>query len=287
LCKDVRSARPEFKQLTENNKEYLRKTSFGKIKEVRFHSGDGTRLHGWLLTPPDFSARKKYPAILEVHGGPRTQYGRVFFHELQYLAAQGFVVLYTNPRGSQGYGQQFAGAIVSAWGTCDYDDVMAAADWLEQQRFVDSKRIGITGGSYGGYMTNLVVGKTHRFRAAVTQRSVVDLKSFAGSSDLGFLDNYEFGGQYWETPENHAKMSPLTYADKVKTPLLILHNENDMRCSIEQAEQFYVALKLRGRTVEFLRFPEESHGLSRTGRPDRRVIRLEAIAGWFKKYLKK
>jgi dipeptidyl aminopeptidase/acylaminoacyl peptidase len=164
---------------------------------------------------------------------------------------------------------------------------MSAADWMESQKFIDKKRIGITGGSYGGYMTNFVMGNTRRFKAGVTGRSVVDLKTFAGTSDIGFYDNTEFGGYYWENPEGYAKMSPLTYAHNIKDPLLIIHNEMDMRCAIEQAEQLYAALKIRGRKVEFLRFPEEPHGLSRSGRPDRRIIRLEAIAGWFKKYLSK
>jgi dipeptidyl aminopeptidase/acylaminoacyl peptidase len=156
---------------------------------------------------------------------------------------------------------------------------------MEQQKFINKKRIGITGGSYGGYMTNFVLGNSRRFKAGVTQRSVVDLKAFAGTSDIGFFDHMEFGGYYWDNPLGYEKMSPLTYAHKIRDPLLIIHSEMDQRCAIEQAEQLYAALKIRGRKVEFLRFPEESHGLSRGGRPDRRVIRLTAIADWFKKYL--
>jgi len=243
-------------------------------------------LQGWLVTPPDFDPNRKYPAILEVHGGPRTQYGRVFFHEMQYLAAQGFVVLMTNPRGSQGYGRDFAAAITAKWGTVDFDDVMAAADWLEAQPFVSRKRISITGGSYGGYMTAYAVGRTRRFRAAVAQRGVMNLATMQGTSDVGWDVEHELGGFYWDNPEGYALMSPITYVHDIRTPLLIIHNEGDLRCSIEQAEQLFSAIKILGRApVELWRFPEEFHGLSRTGRPDRRVIRLEGIAGWFKKWM--
>ncbi len=286
ICENLKAARPAFRKLKSFNTDYLAARELGKIKEVRFKSADGTRVHGWLVLPPNFRPRRKYPSILEVHGGPRAQYSRVFFHEMQFLAAQGYVVMFTNPRGSQGYGKEFAGAIVAAWGTKDYDDVMAAADWLEAQSFIDKKRMGITGGSYGGYMTNMVVGRTRRFKAAVTQRSVVDLESFVGTSDIGCLDNFEFGGYPWENPNGYRKMNPLYLIENIRTPLLIEHQEFDLRCPIEQAEQLYAQLKLRGRPVELHRYPEESHGMSRGGRPDRRVIRLEAIAGWFKKWMK-
>ncbi|MBU1984214.1 S9 family peptidase, partial [bacterium] len=287
FCADNTARRLSFVKLAESTPEYFPSRILGKTKEIRFRSGDGTRLHGWLVTPPDFKATKKYPAILQVHGGPRCQYGRVYFHEMQYLAAQGFIVFYTNPRGSQGYGRDFAAAITNAWGTDDFNDIMAAADFLEAQPFVDRKRIGITGGSYGGYMTNYAIGRTHRFRAAVTQRSVVNMRTFLGTSDIGHHDFYEFGGHYWENPDGYDAMSPLTYANNVRTPLLIMHNEDDLRCSIEQAEQLFGRLKVLGKApVEFWRFPEESHSLSRGGRPDRRIARLEGIAAWFKKWMK-
>jgi dipeptidyl aminopeptidase/acylaminoacyl peptidase len=286
-CANIGAPRPAFRELMRFNEEYVQSHQLGKVRELGFKSGDGTRLHGWIVTPPDFKTGKKYPAIIEIHGGPRTQYGRVFFHEMQYLAARGYVVMFTNPRGSQGYGKDFADAITARWGTVDYDDLVAAADMLEKQPYVDKKRIGVTGGSYGGYLTNIAIGKTQRFKAAVTQRSVVDLHSFFGTSDIGYLDHYEFGGYEWENPENYQRMSPISYVDSMHTPLLIVHNEGDLRCPIEQAEQLYAQLKVRRRTVEFLRFPEEFHGLSRGGRPDRRVIRLEAIAEWFDRWMKR
>jgi len=287
VCSDVAKPAASFKAVLRHNRNYLNSTELGKVEEFWIQSTDKTRVHAFMFLPPKFSPRKKYPAILTVHGGPRAQYARVFFHEMHYFAAQGYVVLLTNPRGSQGYGKKHAESIVAAWGTKDYDDVMAAQQWLADQKFVLSNRIALCGGSYGGYMTNFALGNTRKFRCGVTDRSVVELKTFAGSSDIGFYDNLEFGGYYWQNPGGYAKMSPLTYAANIKDPLLIVHSENDLRCAIEQAEQLFVALKVRGRTVEFLRFPEESHGLSRGGRPDRRVVRLEAYKDWFNKYLKK
>ncbi len=206
---------------------------------------------------------------------------------MQFLAATGYVVLYTNPRGGAGRGETWADAISGGWGDLDYKDCMAATDWLEKQRYNDKKRMGITGGSYGGYMTNWVIAHTHRFRAAVTQRSVVDLVSFVGSSDFGYSLDREFNGFPWTNMANYIKCSPIYHMDKVRTPVLILHNEQDLRCGIEQAEQMFAKLKLLGKTVEFVRFPEEPHGLSRHGRPDRRRARLNWILKWMDKYLKK
>jgi len=275
----------EALRLTEVNKALFAGIDFPAVKEVWFKGYDGTDLQGWLVAPPHFNKNRRYPGILEIHGGPRVQYGFTFFHEMLLLASSGYVVLYTNPRGGAGRGELWAGSIVGDWGSIDYIDCMAAADFLENLPFVNKNKIGVTGGSYGGYMTNWIVGHTDRFKAAVTQRSVVNLESFAGSSDMGFLDRVEFGGHPWENPDGYRRMSPLTYARKVKTPLLILHNESDLRCSIEQAEELYATLKLMKKRVEFVRFPEEPHGLSRHGRPDRRLARLEWILKWFDRYL--
>ena len=164
---------------------------------------------------------------------------------------------------------------------------MAAADYMEKQPFINKKRIGVTGGSYGGYITNWLIGHTNRFRAAVTQRCVSDLSSFVGSSDIGYDLQREFDGQPWENPENYKQCSPLTHIGKhVNTPLLIIHSENDLRCDKEQAMQMFVKLKWLGKKVEMVWFPEEPHGLSRHGRPDRRVARLGWITKWFDRYLK-
>ncbi len=277
----------EMQQCTSVNGAAMSKINFGKTTEKWFTGFDGTRLQGWLTLPPNFNPNKRYPAILEVHGGPRGQYGNTFFHEMNYLAAKGYVVFYTNPRGGNGRGETFAAAICGGWGDLDYRDVMSATDYLSDLPYVNQNKLGITGGSYGGYMTNWVIGHTTRFKAAVTQRSVVDLFSFVGSSDIGFELYREFDGQPWENPENYRKCSPITYLGKnVRTPVLIIHSEKDLRCHIGQAEQMFVKLKLLGKTVEMVRFPEEPHGLSRHGRPDRRVARLHWISKWFDKYLK-
>jgi acylaminoacyl-peptidase len=274
------------KDLTSINNAFMKQVDLPKPKEVWFKASDGFELQGWLVTPPDMKKTKKYPAILEIHGGPRAQYGFTFYFEMLYLATQGYIVFYTNPRGGGGRGETFAGSIIADWGSIDYSDCMDAADYLAQHPHVDKKNIGLTGGSYGGYMTNWIVGHTDRFKAAVTQRSVVDLKSFNGTSDFGYEIRYEFGGQYWHNEETYTRCSPLTYAQNINTPLLIIHSEQDLRCSIEQAEQLYITLKMMRKKVEFVRFPEESHGLSRHGRPDRRIARLEWINKWFKRYLK-
>lgn len=272
-------------QLTTLNRAWAAELDIQRPIEVRVRSTERTNVQAWVLRPPRFNPRRKYPAIVEVHGGPMAQYGYSYFHEMQLLAANGFVVYYSNPRGSLGYGRAFAEAIKNDWGNRDYADVLAGTDFLESLPYVDKKRIGITGGSYGGYMTNWAVGHTRRYKAAVTQRSVVDLVPFFGSSDSGFLFHYEFGGHPWTAEAEYKRMSPLTYAEKIRTPLLILHNENDLRCAIEQAENLFATLKVLGRRVEFVRFPEEPHGMSRMGRPDRRLMRLEKIVGWFKRYL--
>ena len=274
------------KILATPDKGLFSKIELPRTREVWFKGHDGFKLQGWLVTPPRFNRNRKYPAILEIHGGPRTQYGFTFFHEILLLASKGYVVFYTNPRGGDGRGETFADAISGGWGEIDYYDCMAAADYMEKLPYINKRRMGVTGGSYGGYMTNWIVGHTDRFRAAVTQRSVVNLESFFGSSDIGYSLYREFDGTPWKNPENYRKCSPLTYAGKVKTPLLIIHSESDLRCSIEQAEELFATLKMMRKKVEFVRFPDEPHGLSRHGRPDRRIARLEWILKWFNKYLK-
>ena len=273
------------RRLTALTRKWAREIDLQTPERIRVRSADKTPVEGWILRPPGFSRRRRYPAIVEVHGGPQTQYGYTFFHEMQLLAASGYVVAYSNPRGSQGYGRAFAEAIKGAWGTRDFEDVMAVTDYLESLPYVNAKRIGITGGSYGGYMTNWAVGHTRRYKAAVTQRSVVDLVPFFGSSDVGYLFHHTFGAHPWEDLEGYRRQSPLTYVKNIRTPLLIIHSENDLRCNIEQAENLFATLKVLGRTTEFIRFPGEPHGLSRGGRPDRRVVRLNKILEWFKRYL--
>ncbi|PWB75858.1 hypothetical protein C3F09_01735 [candidate division GN15 bacterium] len=284
-CPTAYGGETKVKKHTDLNAFLRTDIRLARTRDLMFKSFDGTEVQGWLVTPPDFKPGRKYPAILEIHGGPRVQYAHTYFHEMQFLAAQGYVVLYTNPRGGAGRGETWAEAIAGGWGDLDYKDCMAATDYLETMKFVDKKKIGVTGGSYGGYMTNWIIGHTNRFKAAVTQRSVVDLKSFVGSSDFGFSLNREFNGYPWNNKENYENCSPITYFKNVKTPVLILHNESDLRCGIEQAEQMFAMLKVLGKTVEFVRFPQEPHGLSRHGRPDRRIARLEWMLKWFRRYL--
>lgn len=282
----VRRPDGTVEQITDINRAMLAGVELGEIREVRLESDPGVEVHGWLLTPPGFNPAVRYPAIVEVHGGPHGMYGVGFFHELHVLAARGYVVLYTNPRGSTGYGQEFVAAALGDWGGADYRDVMAGADYLASLDFVDSNRLGITGGSYGGYMTNWVVGQTDRFRAAVTQRSTANRISTYGTSDMNMTYNdWEFAGTPYDNPAHYIDRSPLTWVKNVNTPLLIVHSENDLRCPIGQAEELFTALRKLGKTTEFVRFPNESHGLSRAGKPAHRVERLERICGWFDRYL--
>ncbi|UCE23852.1 MAG: S9 family peptidase [Candidatus Zixiibacteriota bacterium] len=285
-CPSSYGGEKRARKLTTLNSFLKTEVRLGITRDLMFKSFDGTELQGWLVYPPNFSPNRKYRSILQIHGGPRVQYAHTFFHEMQYLAARNYVVFYTNPRGGSGRGETWARAISGGWGELDYMDCMAAADYLEKQKFINRKKMGVTGGSYGGYMTNWIIGHTNRFKAAVTQRSVVELKSFYGTSDIGWSLSREFDGHPWKNPDNYEKCSPLTYFKNIKTPVLIIHSENDMRCNVEQAEQMFAMLKVMKKTVEMVRFPEEPHGLSRHGRPDRRVARLEWIARWFDKYLK-
>ncbi|MCB9006418.1 MAG: S9 family peptidase [Ardenticatenaceae bacterium] len=284
----VRSlASNETKTLTRFNNTWLAEIENGRIEEVWFKGKDGTDLHGWIMTPPGFDPSQKYPSILEIHGGPQTQYGRAYFHELNLLAAQGYVVYWSNPRGSQGYGEAFAGAIYNCWGTVDFDDVMAWADYVEKLPYIDTTRMGVTGGSYGGYMTSLIIGKTDRFKAAVAQRVVSNFISFHGTSDMNIGSEFLFGAEKapWDDLENYWRQSPIAYIGNAKTPTLLIHSESDLRCDKEQGEQIFVALKKLGVDTELVLFPEESHGLSRIGRTDRRIERLSHMLRWFATYL--
>jgi dipeptidyl aminopeptidase/acylaminoacyl peptidase len=248
---------------------------------------DGWPMDGWILKPQDFDPKKKYPLIVEIHGGPNTQYGYGFFHEMQILVAAGYVVFYTNPRGSCGYGRDFSLSVRGAWGIKDSLDIMAGIDALLQKGYIDEQRMGVTGGSYGGFMTNWLIGHNDRFKAAVTQRSLSNLASDFGSSDFGwiFADD-ELETTPWDGLPRYMELSPITYVKNIHTPLLILHSEQDLRCNIEQAEQLFAALKWLGREVQFVRFEGQSHGLSRGGHPKLRVERLHLILGWFEKYLR-
>ena len=274
-------------QITQVNEKLFSKIDLGQIEEIWIKGPDKNDLQGWILKPPGFDPGRKYPSILEIHGGPLIQYGEFFMHEFYYLAAAGYVVHFCNPRGGRGYGEEHAKAIWGGWGDTDYRDLMTWTDFIEQQPYISKKRMGVTGGSYGGYMTVWMIGHTHRFTAAVTQRCVSNLVSMWGSSDLNWIfqeilnDKPPFQDldKFWEH-------SPIKYIGNAKTPTLVIHSENDLRCPIEQGEQVFVALKTLGVDTEMVRFPGEFHGLSRNGRTDRRIARLNHILRWFDKYLK-
>jgi dipeptidyl aminopeptidase/acylaminoacyl peptidase len=275
------------RQLSCENASWLDEVELQPAEAFEAVSSDGKAVHGWLIKPSGFSDRKKFPLILEVHGGPEAMYSWSFFHEFQFLASRGYGVLYTNPRGSKGYGEAFTARIFADWGNQDFDDCIAAVSKAADLRWVDSNRLGVTGGSYGGFMTSWIVGHTNQFAAAVATRGCYNFESFYGTSDIGpWFGDYILGGPVYERRDLYRERSPLTYAPNMRTPILLIHNEGDLRCPMEQAEQLFVQLRRIGKVdTDLIRFPEESHNLSRSGRPDRRVERLERIVGWFDRYL--
>lgn len=284
------SAKVHLKVLTHENKKWHADIKLSEPEEVWVKSPDGWMVHAWVIKPIDYLEPKRYPAVLEIHGGPHTQYGWTCFHEFQLLAAQGYVVVYSNPRGSKGYGEAHCAAIRGAWGDRDWEDIHTVMKWMQAQPYIHPGQMGVMGGSYGGYMTNWVVGHTNEFKAAITDRCVSNFVSMNGSSDFpinkdGYWKGYAWGDakaikELWE-------QSPISHFDKVKTPMLIIHSEGDLRCNIEQSEQVFSALQAQGIESRFVRYPQNtSHGLSRNGPPDMRLHRLAEIVRWWEKHLK-
>jgi dipeptidyl aminopeptidase/acylaminoacyl peptidase len=275
-------------RITDLNQDLLSRRAVAQPEEFWFNGDKGDRVQGWLLNPPGFQKNKKYPLAVQIHGGPHTAYGYSFFHEFQVLAASGIAVLYTNPHGSMGYSEKFAKALHLRWGIPDSVDILKAIKLLTANRkYLNAKRMAVMGGSYGGFMTNWLIGHTNIFRAAVTMRSVVNMLSFI-STDFGYILGREFKG-HWHEKDNfrfYWNMSPLKYARNMKTPLLILHSEQDHRCPISQAEELFITLKTLKRDVEMVRFPAESHELSRHGTPRRREKRLYFIREFLNRHLK-
>ena len=248
----------------------------------------GDSIEGWVMKPIGFKEGETYPAILQIHGGPLGIYGDGIYQEFQLLTSNGYVVIYTNPRGSGGYGEEYASSLNGRHGTVDYRDVMDfTKDAIERFSFIDADRLGVTGGSYGGYLTNWIITQTDLFKAAVTCRSTCNRYSHHGYSDFGFKHG-ESGnmGYPWRDEEKLLSQSPLRYAENVKTPTLFIHSENDLRCTIQQAEEFFVALMELGVDTELVRFPDENHELSRSGKPKHREERFQHILRWFDRYLK-
>lgn len=258
-------------------------------------STGGAEVEAWLIRPVDFDESKMYPALLNVHGGPFTQYGNKVFDEFQVQAGAGYAVIYCNPRGSSGYSEAWGRAIRgpiasvdpgSGWGGVDYDDVMAVTEEAVRRfPFVDGSRLGVLGGSYGGYMTSWVIGHSDRFKAACSERAVNNLLAEEHNSDIAGVFRCYVGATHLDAPEEYLRQSPVSYVRNMHTPLLILHSEDDLRCPISQAEELFVALRMLKREVEFVRFPGESHELTRAGAPKHRVMRFELLLEFFGRHL--
>lgn len=257
------------------------------LEPLSIEADSGAVIDGWVMKPVDGHPDQKYPAILNIHGGPKTVYGTVFVHEMQYWASAGFYVFFCNPRGSDGKGNGFAD-IRGRYGTIDYDDIMAFTDAvLERYPGIDRERMGVTGGSYGGFMTNWIIGHTSRFRAAAAQRSICNWVSMGYTSDIGyFFEEDQMAATPWSDVDKVWEHSPLKYADRVKTPTLFIHSEEDYRCWVPEALQMFTALRYHGVESRLCLFRGENHELSRSGKPKNRIKRLEEITGWFEKYLK-
>jgi dipeptidyl aminopeptidase/acylaminoacyl peptidase len=285
--------RGDGKRITSVCHEFVAGRELSEAERFTAVSADGTEVDAWLVRPPGFDEERSYPVLLTIHGGPFSQYETGFFDEVQVYAGGGYCVLYSNPRGGSGHSEAWGRAIRGpgngagpGWGTVDYEDVLGVVDTaLERFPFLDAERLGVLGGSYGGFMTSWIVGHTNRFKAALSERAVNHLVSAFGSSDLFWVFERQFGGPMWENVDEWLRMSPATYARAIETPLLIVHSENDLRCNVEQGEHLFTLLRLLGKEVEMLRFPGESHELSRSGSPVHRVQRFEAILEWFGRYL--
>lgn len=272
--------------LTSFNNAWLEGVAVPIPEEFQVES-NGEIIQGWLLRPEGNSAksRKKAPLVLNIHGGPHAQFSGAFFHELQMYAAKGYALAFINPRGSTGRSNDFAKAVNAAWGTADMPDFMAAVDHVLSMGGLDPDRLGVTGGSYGGFSTNWLLGHSDRFKAAVTDRSICNMTSMFGTDDIALVSLAPEMGTPWENQELYWDMSPLKYVGNVTTPCLIIHSENDHRCPMEQAEQWFIALRTLDVPTQLIRFPYESHGLGRNGKPKHRVERLERTLGWFETYL--
>jgi dipeptidyl aminopeptidase/acylaminoacyl peptidase len=271
--------------LTHENAEYFKEHPPAQVEKFAIERA-GMMIESRLLLPPDFSPERKYPLIVDIHGGPHSAFYDTFNPIQQILATAGYLVLCVNPRGSSTYGLEFVKAVLCDWGGEDYQDIMAAIDEACKRPYVDSKRLGVHGYSYGGYMTAWIVGQSDRFKAAVVGAPCIDLLSFWGTSDIGVpFGETQWGGTRFESFEELVKRSPITYAPNVKTPVLLLHGEEDLRCPIEQSEQYFVALKRLGKEVEFVRFPGCSHLFLRVGHPKMRMEYLKRTKEWFDRYL--
>jgi dipeptidyl aminopeptidase/acylaminoacyl peptidase len=274
------------KQLTRLNEALFSKLNLTEPEEIWHNSFDGRKIQAWVQKPPDFDPNKKYPLILNIHGGPHAAYGFIFDHEFQWMAAKGYVVLYPNPRGSTTYGQEFGNIIQHNYPGDDYKDLMAGVDELIRRGYIDEKKLGVTGGSGGGLLTNWTIGQTTRFAAAVSQRDIASWTDWWYTADFTLFHPSWFKAPPFEDPEDYRRRSPITYVTKIQTPLMLILGETDWRTPTGPGgEAMFRALKYRKIPTVMVRFPNESHELSRSGQPWHRIERLQHIVGWFDKWL--
>ena len=272
----------EAKQITDLNpnvKEY----SIAETEVIKWKGADGLEIEGILVKPVGFERGKRYPTILQIHGGPYGRFSYGFNSRAQILANNGYAVLMPNPRGSTGYGHKFTTANLKDWGGKDYQDIMAGVDEVIRLGIADQNRLGVMGGSYGGFMTFWVITQTDRFKAAIGHAGISDWYSFHGQSDVPGLMEYGFGGMPWTARETYTKYSPMSHVDRVKTPIMITHGEQDRRVPIAQAEQYYRALRKRGVEVVFVRYPREGHGIAE---PNHQIDLVNRQLEWFDRHVK-
>jgi dipeptidyl aminopeptidase/acylaminoacyl peptidase len=265
--------------------ELLAAANLGEVEEFWYESFDGTKIQAWIVKPPGFDPKRKYPLILQIHGGPHVPYGVAFFHEFRVLAAAGYVVLYTNPRGSTSYGLAFGNVIQYRYPGDDYRDLMTGVDQVLARGYVDETRMGVTGGSGGGLLTNWTIVQTRRFAAALTQRCVSDWISMWYSSDFPLFTPSWFRKPPFEDSQEYLARSPMHFLSKIATPLMVIHSEEDWRTPIGQGEIMFRGLKAQRKPAVMVRFPGENHELSRSGTPSRRVQRIQHIVKWFDHWL--
>jgi dipeptidyl aminopeptidase/acylaminoacyl peptidase len=283
---DGKSAAP----LTAHNSAWLKDRQLSAYEPHRLVQADGITVDYWTIKPANFDSKKKYPLLVQIHGGPTAMWGpgeQTMWHEFQFYAARGYVVVFANPRGSGGYGKDFQHANFKDWGVGPASDVLAAASFVANESYVDKDRQVLTGGSYGGYLTAWIVGHDHRFKAAVAQRGVYDLSIFYGEGNAWFLLPLYWGGYPWEKDVRAIldRDSPLSYVDNIKTPLLIQHGDVDFRTGFVQSQILYKSLKQLGREVEYVRYPRATHELSRSGEPRQRLDTLVRYEEFFRRYI--
>jgi dipeptidyl aminopeptidase/acylaminoacyl peptidase len=273
---------PEITQLTRVNDDVLARVKLGQVERVRYQSTGGTTVDGWVVKPPNFDASKKYPMIMEIHGGPHGAYGVAFNYQFQNFAANDYVVLYTNPRGSTGYGSAFGNAIMHAYPSVDYDDLMAGVNAVVNKGYVDTTRMYVGGCSGGGVLSSWVIGHTNRFAGAAVRCPVIDWLSFAGQTDIPFFTYNFFDAPFWEKPEQWLKQSPIMYVGNVTTPTVVMTGVLDMRTPMPQSEEFYEALKMRGIPAALIRFEGEFHG---TGSKPSNFMRTQLyMMSWYNRW---